>query len=280
MIQIVFAKWGTAAYGASDVNRLVRAIREHATEPVRFVCLTDRPDDTYDEGVETRPFPEFVLPFEEMKKGCRLKLAAFAPGLLNPDDPAILFDLDTMVCGDVARIAAAVRQRPRALFMMANHYVPFWRVQRYIRPLLGEYYYSGNASVVGFLPQNFSYLFEAFNRLAPPVGEPTPKHLSSDERVMSYGARDRTRVFPRKIVLKFAEEFMLPVLALETLRAKLPWVKARRRSPVAIVFVGPMLKPKVLAGYRTGQIVHYHFPARKVRWVFDFITDYWRKPVT
>ena len=277
MIQIVLVRWGTF-YGPAEVNRLVRAVREHATEPVRFVCVTDRPDVPVDPEVTLKPFPEFSVDTEYLKDGTRLKLAMFAPGILEPGLPTVYLDLDVMVRGDIARIAAVLK-RQRTLHMLQSHFVPFWRVQRLLRPLIGDYYYFGNGSVLAFYPEDFPDMFARFNReIAAADRRPAPKHLGSDDRFMSYVERDRVRVFPKRLAVKFAEEFMQPLTFMATMRGILPWVRARRKSLVAISFMGASLKPRALAGYQPGEVVRYRH--LKVRWVFDAISDYWRKPVT
>jgi hypothetical protein len=272
MIQVVCVKWGTR-YGAADVNRLMRAVAAHAGEAVRYICVTERPDEAYDANIEVRPFPSFARPFEEMKRGCRLKLSVFAPGLLSPDDPAIFFDLDTMVRSDVGRIAAELRRKP-ALYMLQNHYVPFWRVQKQLRPSLRGRHYFGNSSVLAFFPRAFGSIFDDFNAMIGARSGELPKRLVSDERFISFAARDRLRVFPRRIAVKFAEEFMVPWPPLEALRRQLPWVKARRRDLVAITFVGPTLKPPQLAAMKSGDLVRYK--RLKLRWRDEAISNYWR----
>jgi len=273
VLQAVCVKWG-GKYGPEAVNRLYRAIVRHASVPVRFVCITDRSDGDYDPGIELRPFPAFALSFEEMKEGCRLKLAAFAPGILQPRIPAILFDLDTMVKGDVAKIGAEVREKP-ALYLLGNHIVPLWRVQRRIRRFIGDRYYFGNSSIVAFLPDEFGSLFGDFNRAAGENNGPTPKRLATDERFISYAARDRLRVLSRRIAVKFHWEFMAPWPFLETVRRRLPWVVRRRRGLVAVAFEGDNLKPWRLSAVRPGEIVtHRHL---RVRWAYPEFADYWRE---
>ena len=277
MIQIVLVRWGNF-YGPAEVNRLVRAVREHASQPVRFVCITDRPDVPCDPDVVLKPFPELSIDTETLKSGTRLKLAMFAPGILDPDLPTVYLDLDVMIRGDVARLAA-VLDRHRRLHMLQSHFLPLWRVQKLLRPAIGGYYYFGNGSVLAFYPRDFPDLFARFNRevAAEDLASP-PKRLRSDDRFMSYVERDRVRVFPKRLAVKFAEEFMQPLPALATIRGLLPWVRARRKSLVAISFMGASLKPRALAAYRPGEVVRYRH--LRVRWVFDAISDYWRKPVT
>ena len=103
----------------------------------------------------------------------------------------------------------------------------------------------------------------------------TPKRLATDERFISYAARDRLRVHSRRIAVKFHWEFMAPWPFLETVRRRLPWVVRRRRGLVAVAFEGDNLKPWRLSAVRPGEIVtHRHL---RVRWAYPEFADYWRE---
>jgi hypothetical protein len=275
MFQIVCVKWGTK-YGPEGVNRLYRAVRRHTRAPFRFVCITDQPSAAFDAGVVTAPFPAFALPFEDAKRGCRLKLAIFARGILEPGVPAVYIDLDTMVRGDLQRIVDQLARKP-GLYMLQNHFVQWWPVQRYVHLVAPERYYFGNSSVLAFMPEREYFIFEEFNRRIASPPNPMPKALGSDERFMSYAARDHVRVFPRSLAVKFGEEYMAPAAFIEEIRKRLPWVVARRRASVAITFVGDDFKPGRLAALNKGEIVRYG--ALKHRWDHDDFRDYWREPV-
>ena len=270
-MQILCVRWGSK-YGPDSVNRLYRAIAKHTHVPFRFICITEG-DGAYDAGIELRPFPQFSVPFDRLKSGCRLKLAIFEPGLLEPGLPAILFDLDTMVRGDVARIARQLVRKP-ALYMLHSNRLPIWRVQKRLRRWLGEYSYFGNSSVLAFYPEQFEFVFEDFNRAILDSREPAPKRLLTDDRFLSYAARDRVRVLSRRLAVKFADEYATPFTITEQMRSILPWTARRRRRLVAVTFVGETLKPWLIASLRTGDMVQYK--RRRVRWAFPEYTAYWR----
>lgn len=274
MIQIVCVKWGTK-YGTDPVNRLVRAIARHTRAPFRFVCITDQPAGDYDGRVLVKPFPEFAAPFETLKSACRLKLAIFARGMLEPGLPTIYIDLDTMIRGDIQRLADQLMRQP-GLYMLQNHFVQWWRLRQYVKLVAPERYYFGNSSLLAFIPEQFHFIFDDFNRRMTSPPNPLPKYLKSDERFISYSARDSVRVFPRRLAVKFAEEYMAPAAFLEEIRKRLPWVIARRRSFVAVTFVGNDFKPARLAALRKGDIVRYGRLTQ--RWDNDDFRDYWRGP--
>jgi hypothetical protein len=272
VIQIACVQWGTR-YGPESVNRLYRAVTRAASVPIRFVCISDRTADAYDAGVETVPFPPFALPRAEMERGCRLKLALFAPGVLEPDLPTVYFDLDTMVLGDVAPIAALPVERP-ALYMLKNHLLPFWRVQPLLKAVGVREYYFANSSVMAFFPRAFAFVYAEFNRRAATMPRPVPKAMKTDDRFVSDVARDQLRVVPRRLAVKFPDEYMAPFLFVEAVRKRLPWVAMRRRALVAVAFVGAGLKPASIAAFRPGEIVHYK--RRRCRWEEERYGSYWR----
>jgi hypothetical protein len=273
-LQIVCVKWGSK-YGPGDVNRLYDAVAAHASVPFRFLCVTDQRGGGYRGGIEFKPFPPFSLSFDEMKVGCRLKLSAFAPAVTEADAaPAILIDLDTMILGDVARIAEQIARRP-ALYMLNNSFLPLWRVQRRLRRFLGERYYFGNSSVVAFYPGQFRHIYEDFNRIVLEAPRSRPSRLLSDDRFMSYAGRDRLSVHSRWIAVKFHREFMLPFPLLESVRRFLPWVAYRRSRLVAVAFQGEALKPWRVAAYRQGDMIGYK--RLRARWAYPAYSDYWRE---
>ncbi|MEM9643775.1 MAG: hypothetical protein AAF989_02180 [Planctomycetota bacterium] len=278
MIQIAFVKWGTR-YGASTINRHVRAILEHATCDVKFVCITDRADPDIDARVETRGFPPFVAPMDYLKIGCRLKLSIFADGVLDPDLPTVFFDLDTMICGDVNRLREHVESKG-GISMLQNHFLQWWPYQHLARRFSPECYYFANSSVIGFKPREYGFLYDAFNQQVVDAlpSEEIDKKYHSDERFISYNARETLRVFPNNLVVKFAEEFMTPHVAMEETRRLLPWVSRRREQLVAITFVSEGLKPDQLVKLKRGDVIRYKHVAAK--WNHETFSDYWRETVT
>ena len=81
-------------YTAEWVHRLKRGIERHASEPHRFVCLSD---------IEV-PGAE-VIPLREGWPGWWSKIELFRPGLLT--GPTLYLDLDVVVVGDVAPLLSA-----------------------------------------------------------------------------------------------------------------------------------------------------------------------------
>lgn len=273
MIQIACVKWGTR-YSAGEVNFMFETIRKYASEDVRFCCITDELDGNFDPEIRIQPLPEFPQPMEVMTAGCIAKLAIFQKGLFEPGVPVIFFDLDTMIRGDVARLAKLIRKR-RGINMMPNHHIQFWKIQNYIRPLLNGRYYFANSSLMGFFPEDAWFVFDEMMKAFAKPMDVRPKKYATDERFVSCHATEILRVFPDTLAVKFADEFIFgkwPVL--ETIRKSMPWIKSRRDGLVAVTFVSGNLKPDKVAELKKGEVIYYK--NRPYIWDNQEYTDYWK----
>lgn len=276
MLQIVFVKWGTR-YGTEMINRPVRAIQKHASCDLRFVCITDDQQSNFDSAVIIRPFPQFTASFDHLKGGCRLKMAMFAPGILQAGIATLFFDLDTLIRGDVAKVRDHI-VRHGGIHLMKSHYLPWWTVQKWVGPAIGNKYYHGNSSAVGFMPENYYWLFDQFNKTV--VGDPSEagsKTFGVDDRFISCYCRETVRVFPTSLLVKFSGEYMSPCHAAESLKSQLPWVKSRRQGQVAVTFAGDALKPDKLVTLRRGDEVRYK--RLRTRWDYHEFQEYWATPI-
>lgn len=273
MFQVVCVKWGTK-YGAGPVNLLRNAIRRNTTSDFRFVCITDDAAGL-DPAIVVQPFPDFVVPVDDwLKAECRLKLAMFAPGILQDGLPTIYVDLDTMIRGDLQRLTDLLVQKP-GLYILPNHYIQWWPIQKYVRKIAPHKYYFGNSSLLAFWPERTHFIFQEFNRLVAAGIDPIRNHPFSDERFISWVAWEQIRVFPSSLAQKFAEEYMTPIAGIEEVRKHLPWVIARRRSAVAVTFVGGDFKPDKLIALKKGEMVRYRHLVH--RWDHDDFAEYWKE---
>lgn len=275
-IQIACVKWGTK-YGPADVHRLVAAVRRHSSRPVRFVLVTDD-GAGIEPPVEIRAFPRFRLPAERLTLGCQLKLSIFADGVLDPDLPTVFLDLDTMIAGDLARLADLVGPTP-ALHMLGNHLVPTWRFPGWFRRLIGREAYFANSSVMVFRPREFHWLFETYNRMLDAAGpddasRPLPRDLSSDDRFLSIAAAGRIAIVPTSLAHRFDREYLSVWPMLERLTARLPAVRRRRDNVVALTFVGSDFNPSRIAAMVEGDVIRRRH--RSLVWRFPEISAYWR----
>lgn len=236
----------------------------------------------FDDDIEVVQLSEFGLSFQEMKKGCRLKLNIFRTEILDLNEPALFFDLDTAVIGDISILANQIRQDPR-LYMLRNHLVPHWRFRKLMQRIMPEpYYYFGNASIIGFMPRQYVGALDEFYRGCKLVEEGCEnarfvKSHASDERFACYYARDHVQPFPTHLANKFSAEYMWPSKLFNLLARPLRSKNGRVTEPVAITFDGDPFHPSILAQVEDGEMVRhkYHF----VRWKFKMFKKYWAEIV-
>ena len=116
-------------YTAEWVHRLKRGIERHASEPHRFVCLSDIEVP----GLE-------VIPLREGWPGWWSKIELFRPGLLT--GPTLYLDLDVVVVGDLEQIAIAgmgmtMMHEPRRPRYFNSSVMQWWRLD--MRMLYDEF---------------------------------------------------------------------------------------------------------------------------------------------
>ena len=277
-LQIVFVKWGTA-YTAAHVNGLLHAIRSRTGASLRVVCITDD-GAGLDAQIDVRPFPDLGVPFDRLTtSSCFGKISMFAQGILKPGLPTLFFDLDTAVMGDVALLAGCL-ERKRGLYMLKNHFLPIWRVDGLLRRLAPEKYYFGNSSIMAFYPEDYHFIARRFGEEYPGVleraektHEPVHSSFRTDDRFISYVARETVRVFPGHLAARFQDTYMTFAYWMSALQDRWPGVRARRARRVALTFMGGQTKPRRLAVIQEGEEIEYG--PLKTRWNYPELRDYW-----
>ena len=279
MIQVVVVKWGTR-YSSNHVNNTFNEIRKFSSRDVQCVCVTDE-ENGLANFVQAKPFPDWGDWYETLKKGCRLKLSIFKKGMLDPDLPTLFFDLDTMILGDVSDLLVDL-EKTGGMYLSRGHFLPLWRIMGPVKKLVKEYYYYGNSPMLAFYPKEFDGLYEDFCKEFEYVRWrgithkwPLDRICKTDERFISYFSRGRSRVFSKRLAVKFTTEYMTPFYDLSFLISKLPWVRKRRKSQVALTFSGHVLKPSLVRDMTLGtrlQSRHY-----RMTWNFPEFSDYWKR---
>ena len=279
MIQVVVVKWGTR-YSSAHVNNTLSEIHRLSSRKVHFICVTDEPEGLA-KFIEIKPFPDWGDWYDTLKKGCRLKLSIFEKGILDPDLPTLFFDLDTMILGDVCKLVSCL-EKTGGMYMCRGHVLPLWRILNVTKFLIKDYYYYGNSPMLAFYPREFAGLVDDFKSEFEYVRWrgithkwPLDRICKTDERFISYFARGRTRVFPKRLAIKFTTEYMTPFWDVSLLVSRLPWVQRRRKSQVALTFSGHVLKPSLIKDITCGEKVqsrHYH-----MTWDFPEFSEYWKR---
>lgn len=243
--QCVMIAWGEK-YGVSDINRLITAIATHTHRPARFILLSDRPRPGLDARAELRPIPDFFLQPRFVTGGCQAKLCLFAPGVLPDDLPAIYIDLDTVVTGDLSAGINLLTTRQTVRILQSVVLPLGWPGRLVSRLTGGRRYARGNSSVVIFHPAECGYIAERFRTLHAQYPDFSFRPMIADERFISWAAQAVIEPIPASFAVKFPAEFMARSPLIARIKARLPWVRARRAKLVAVTLCGMSVKPEAL----------------------------------
>lgn len=147
---LVLALWGDA-YPDVSVNVMIDAARRLSPGLTKVVLFTDRPRANIDAFVTQRPFPAFFDKPDFFDHGYRVKISVFLGRDLPPDVPCVYLDLDTMVTGDLGRIAALVKHPGDVFMLPPGNLIGFGAIRRAIhRWTRGRHFATGNSSVMAF----------------------------------------------------------------------------------------------------------------------------------
>lgn len=91
-------------YSVDYVHRLKAMVARHLPVEHEFVCLTDRPEDLEGTGIRTvLVITDDIMPGQ--LRGWWNKMVLFREDWRH-GEPSVYFDLDTVVCGDLAPLAS------------------------------------------------------------------------------------------------------------------------------------------------------------------------------
>ena len=300
MLQVVCTIWGDE-YDASYVNRMHRAVRAHHDGDLTFVCVSDNVNIATDPGIVVRPFPAIGADFRAFVGRCLPKLGIFVDGVLPLSDvKTVYIDLDTMIFGDVGRIADVLQDENDIVMM---EILPGWmcRVTQALRRMFPpiDITYGANSSVVVFYPAQFHWLGALYDRLSPLLTTPESDPgrmgfpvsgwvLRTDQRFISYFARRHVKILSSRLAAKFRDEwssYFSPWIAWAW--GRIPAVKRRREDFVVVTFNNPGLKKGLITGYREGEVVKLKIPfaywgnqrhanlTKYLFWAREKFSDYW-----
>lgn len=242
--------WGQK-YGVDTINHIVGSVLEHASVPPDFVLITDGARPGLHPSVRQVMFDPWYLQPGFLSQSCQAKLVMFEDGVLE-DVPSVFVDLDTAILGDLRQLIGLMRQ-PDDILMFQSVTLPFGLPGRLVHRLTGGRRYArGNSSVVVFRPGRCRDIARSFRAHFDGAGGACAGPAISDERFISWAAQDRIRALPRSVAVKFPNEYMHPLKSVLWARSVLPWVRARRKSVVAVTLPGTAIKPEALVLFREG----------------------------
>lgn len=279
-IQVAFVLYGDR-YSAAYIDCLAASILQYTDLDIEFVCLSDRADREFQADIRVVVHPELDLNWDILTDGCRFKLGLFHPGVLNPDLLTFFFDLDTIVLGDIARLAQ-IHQRNPGLYVLPFHMIQTWKMLRLAKWLRPTHFFYGTSSFMMFTPKDFAFIYTRFRDLYDRVvaGETLTgqeaKAWRTDELLICWAADGKTRGVPLSIFGRFRRCFAVPYSPrLAKLRTKLGLNVYDSPSLIGMTFDGGPFKPWLLAQCKDGDLLQErkHF----VAWAFPKYADYWAK---
>lgn len=252
---LVLVIWGDA-YSDRHVNALARAARRFSASLSDVVLVTDRVRVGVDGDIDQKPFPAFFDAPQFFRGGYPAKLSMFHREVLPEGKPCVFLDLDTIVLGDLGRLAGLIRD-PDDLFMLPpGNLVGFSALRRFVfRMTGGRRFAIGNSSVVVFHSGARPNLCDAYEARYREKGL-TGREMVIDDVFISWFGQERLRAVPRSLAVMFRREFLARRLWIAALRGRLPTVRRRRRGIVAITFNGAEHKPEQFAHMAEGAMLH------------------------
>jgi hypothetical protein len=248
---LVLAIWGTR-YGAAHVNSLAEAAYQHSPDLDEVVLLTDRPREGLDPRVSQRPFPPPYDEAEFFGFGYRAKLAVFSAVAPLPGKACVFLDLDSIVVGDLGRIARLVTD-VNDLFMLPPAGLRFSRFRRWLDRMRGDRTFpTGNSSVLAFHSAADPNLTKLYAQLRA-EGRLTGGWASHiDDSLISWFGRGRIRAVPTDAAVMLHREFLSRIPFWPAVKTQLPGARRRRSVIAAVTMNGVAVKPEKLASLPEG----------------------------
>lgn len=264
---LVLTLWGQK-YSAAHVNALSRTALKYSPTCSDIILLTDRHREGVDPRVTQKRIPAFFDRAEFRRGGYPIKLSLFSRAALPKGMRCVYLDLDTVVTGDLGRIAALVR-KPDDIFMLPpGNLIGFGRLRRLLFRLTdGRKMAVGNSSILAFHSGAEPNLCDVFERLHDKGSVARPRLFGNDDRFISWFAQTRLRPIPASLGVMFRREFLAWPRLYGRVRNRLPWVKARRAGIVAVTFNGTEHKLESLLALPDG--AQHHDKRGRVGWWSD-----------
>lgn len=234
---LVLVIWGEK-YSDAHVNLAIRTAKACSPSLRHVVLFTDRDRPGIDPLAEQRPFPEFFRRPVWFTHGYIAKLSMFSRGDLPADMACVYVDLDTVITGDLGKLAALVRAPNDYLMLPPGNLIGFGRLRRLIYKLTdGRIYAIGNSSILAYSSAAEPNLCDVF-RAQLESGDPADPKLHIDDRFISWFAQPRLRAVPSSLAVMFRREFLSHTSLGHIVKNRIGPLLGRRRRLVAITLNG------------------------------------------
>jgi hypothetical protein len=251
---LVMALWGEK-YSSRHVNEVTRETLRLSAGCVSVVLVTDRFRDGIDPQVQQKLFPAFFDRPDFFLGGYVVKLSMFDRSVLPADCRCVYVDLDTLVIGDLGKVAALIRDRNDVAMLPPGNLISFGVIRRLIwRVSRGRRFAVGNSSIVayhsGASPNTAEVFREMYLR-----GDGALVHMRIDDLFISRANQAHLRAVPRNLVAMFRREFLFRSPLLFWLAQKSGITGRRRARLVAVTMNGEECKPAALARLAEGAVI-------------------------
>jgi hypothetical protein len=240
------ALWGEK-YSSRHVNALSQDVLRLSAECSHVILITDFFRDNIDLRVQQKAFPEFFNRTDFFAGGFLAKLSMFDRSLLPKDLRCVYVDLDTIILGDLGKVAALVQKRNDVAMLPPGNLIGFGAARRCLwRLSFGRHYAVGNSSVVAYHSGAEPNTAETFRAMYL-RGHGALQHMRIDDLFVSWCNQAHLRAVPRTLVTMFRREFLFRSKVLFWVGQKSGVIKRRRAKMVAVTLNGDGYKPSTLA---------------------------------
>lgn len=251
---LVLMIWGNK-YSDKHVSALVSSVKNNSRGCARVILVTDRIRLGLEEDIEQKPIPRFFNKPAFFEGGYVVKLSVFHKNVLPRNMPCVYLDLDTIVVGDIGKIASLVSS-PNSYYMLPpGNLVGFGRLRRWLyKKSNGRRFATGNSSVLAFHSCATPNLCEEFERLYN-KGITEDRRLKIDDVFISWFAQLNLNAIPSSLAVMFRREFLSRSRLLLELKRWSPRVSKRRREIVVVTFNGAQHKPEEFLSLKENDII-------------------------
>ena len=184
--------------------------------------------------------------------GYRVKISVFDRAVLPPNSVCVYLDLDTMVVGDVGKIANLIKQPSDVYMLPPGSVISFSPIRRILFKLTGgKHFATGNSSVLAYHSESKNNISDIFKQHFN--AQDTGRYMNIDDVFISWAGQPFLRGMPTNLAVSFRREFLSHLMPLLLLKKISPLRQARHNGLVAVTFNGTSYKPHELLKLSDGE---------------------------
>lgn len=248
---LVLVIWGDK-YSEKYVNVLVSDVKKNSLTCEAVILVTDRIRSGISDQIDQKLIPDFFNRPAFFKGGYAVKLSLFHKSVLPKNMRCVYVDLDTVVTGDLGRVAALVHSAESYFMLPPGSLIGFGALRRWIYKWSGgKMFGTGNSSVVAFHSAAEPNVCDIFEKIYSD-GDTESRKMKIDDVFISWFAQPKLRPIPSYLVVMFRREFLTRSRFNLELRRLSQWREQRRKNLVAVTFNGSEYKPEALIALHEG----------------------------